>query len=409
MPTGSEQMPRTYRIVGPRQQIDERNTPRPRVKRGELGERLRKSQETRRGADAFRRSFGGGEGDARNSLQHLIRTAPEGTVNSDRIPAADPDTNAAAIKEVARFFGADLVGICRLDQAYVYSHRARSSPAEGLKAGDPIHLPHEFAICLGFVSDYDRYLACNSRISDIEYRMGNKRTIVPTFMLAAYIREMGYAARAHSHSRKELNPIPLAINAGLGELGRHGLLIHELYGSRLHLAVVTTDLPLAVDAPVDIGVEDFCRLCMKCARNCPSYSISFGDKVVVNGVEKWAIDVESCYKHRLAGKGLWTNCIVCVCVCPYNKRSAWWHTLAVWMLKQTPIPLRALFIKPLLWIDDLIWGRRPWRHMQWLGYDNAPEPITCNVPGCEVHHTHRLHKRFHGPGKSGSAGQNKLP
>jgi ferredoxin len=350
--------------------------------------------------DAFKRTFSGSDGDPNNSIQHVMNQVPEGVVNPDRIPESDPSATARKIKEIARFFGADIVGICHLDQAYVYSHRARSSPAEGLKPGDPIHLPHKYAICLGFSGDYDRYMACNSRISDIEYQMGNKRTIMPSFMLAAYIREMGYPARAHSHSRKELNPIPLAVNAGLGELGRHGLLIHEEYGSRIHLAAVTTDLPLAVDEPVDIGVEDFCRLCMKCARNCPSYSISFGDKGIINGVEKWAIDVESCYKHRLAGRGRWTNCMICVSACTYNKRSAWWHTLAVWMLKNTPIPLRPLFIKPLLGIDDLLWGKRPWRNLRWLGYDNAPEPVVCNIPGCTVDHKNRIHKRLHDPGKS---------
>ncbi len=400
MPTDTNHKPRTYRIEGPQQQIDERDTPRPRVKRGELGERLRKSQEAREMVDAFKRTFSSSAGEPNNSIQHVMNQVPEGAVNPDRIPESDPAATARKIKEIARFFGADIVGICRLDQAYVYSHRAGSSPAEGLKPGDPIHLPHKYAICLGFSGNYDRYMACNSRISDIEYQMGNKRTIMPSFMLAAYIREMGYPARAHSHSRKELNPIPLAVNAGLGELGRHGLLIHEEYGSRIHLAVVTTDLPLAVGAPVDIGVDDFCRLCLKCARNCPSYSISFGDKVIINGVEKWAIDVESCYKHRLAGRGRWTNCMVCVSVCTYNKRSAWWHTLAVWMLKKTPIPWRPLFIKPLLWIDDLVWGKRPWRNVQWLGYDNAPDPVACNIPGCTVDHKNRIHKRLHDPGKS---------
>ena len=51
--------------------------------------------------------------------------------------------------------------------------------------------------------------------------------------------------RAHSLGRAEVNPVPLAINAGLGELARYGMLINEEYGSRLHLYVVTTDLPLA--------------------------------------------------------------------------------------------------------------------------------------------------------------------
>ena len=400
MSKGTNSKPRTYRIVAPQRQIDERDTPHPRANRGEFGERIRLWRKNRSEEDAFRRSLGTvGEmkGGPNNSLQHIMREVSEGGVNPDRFPVSGPDDMAQKIKAAARFFGADIVGITRLDQAYVYSHRARGCPADGENPGDPIHLPHQYAICLGFAGDYDRYMTCNSQIADAEYQMGQKSTLVPTFMLAAYIREMGYPARTHSHGRYEVNPIPLAVNAGLGELGRYGMLIHEEFGSRLHLTVVTTDLPLTVDEPADIGVEDFCRLCLKCARNCPSYSISFGDKEVINGVEKWAITVESCYKVRLAGRGRWNICVVCVSVCPYNKRSAWWHTLAVWMLKQTPIPLRSICIRPLLWVDDLIWGKRPWRHMKWLDYDNVPEPVTCNIPGCDVDHRNRLDKRRHDP------------
>ena len=39
--------PRTYRIIGPQRQIDERETPRPRAERGELGERIRLLQKIR--------------------------------------------------------------------------------------------------------------------------------------------------------------------------------------------------------------------------------------------------------------------------------------------------------------------------------------------------------------------------
>jgi epoxyqueuosine reductase QueG len=48
---------------------------------------------------------------------------------------------------------------------------------------------------------------------------------------------------------------------------------------------ILTDLPLVPDAPVDIGVEDFCKICRKCANTCPTNSIPFGDKVVHNGIE----------------------------------------------------------------------------------------------------------------------------
>ena len=214
-------------------------------------------------------------------------------------------------------------------------------------------------------------------------------------MLATFIREMGWPAQTHSHGGYQVNPIPLAVNAGLGELGRHGMIIHEEYGSRLHLAVVTTDLPLTVDEPVDMGVEDVCKVCMKCAQTCPTYSIPFGDKVVINGVKKWAINVDTCYKGRISGGKEFTVCLICTTSCCYHKRLSWWHTLAGWMLKKIPIPLRPLYIKPLLWCDDLIWGKKPWLHMKWMGYDNAPEPVTCSIPGCVAKHTTQEHKPLH--------------
>ncbi|MBI2986265.1 MAG: hypothetical protein HYY45_05805 [Deltaproteobacteria bacterium] len=396
MLTGKTQRnPRSYRIVGPQRQIDERETPHPRVDRGELGERIRSWRKTRFGEDPFRRIYGGGGDKSWNSLYHIMKDVPEGGVNPNRIPVSDPAKMACNIKEIARFLGADVVGITYLDQAYVYSHRAEGNAATGKKPGDPIHLPHRYAICLGFASDYYKFLSNNSRISDAEYGLGNIHTIPTTFMLASYIREMGYPARAQYYGTYELNPIPLAVNAGLGELGRHGMLIHEEYGSRLHLAVVTTDLPLAVDEPVDIGVEEVCKYCMKCARTCPSHSIPFGGKEVYNGVEKYLVNVDTCYKYRLASRGQWSNCVICVSSCCYNKPKAWWHTLACWAIKWTPIPLRPLLIVPLLWIDDLFWGKRPWKHMKWLDYDNAPMPVTCNIPGCQAKHANLQHKRLH--------------
>ena len=397
MLAAKQRNPRSYRIVGPQRQIDERETPHPRVDRGELGERLRSWRNTRAGQDPFRRIFGVGGGDPKNCLQLIMRQLPEGAVNPDRTAVSDPVRMARNIKEVARFLGADVVGITHLDQAYVYSHRARDKAAMGQKAGDPIHLPHRYAICMGFASDYYKFLTNNSRISDADYGLGNNRMIAPTFMLAAYIREMGYPARAHHYGRGEVNPIPLAVNAGLGELGRHGMLIHEEYGSRIHLSVVTTDLPLAVDEPIDIGVAEVCKYCMKCARTCPSYSIPFGGKEVYNGVEKYRINVDTCYKYRMAARGQWSVCVICVSSCCYNKPKAWWHTLACWSIKRTPIPLRSLLIVPLLWIDDLFWGKRPWKHMKWLDYDNAPESVTCNISGCQAKHANLQHKRLHDP------------
>jgi epoxyqueuosine reductase QueG len=55
--------------------------------------------------------------------------------------------------------------------------------------------------------------------------------------------------------------VPAAVDAGLGEMGLFGYLITKELGPRVRIFAVTTDLPLVVDHPMDIGVEDFCRFC----------------------------------------------------------------------------------------------------------------------------------------------------
>ncbi len=50
-------------------------------------------------------------------------------------------------------------------------------------------------------------------------------------------------------------------------------------------------LPMELDVPVDLGMQDFCRKCLKCAENCPAGAIPRGEPMVVRGVRKWKIVV----------------------------------------------------------------------------------------------------------------------
>jgi len=390
---------RTFRVVGPQERVDERQTPHPMVERGVFGERLRLWRKMP-SADAFARIFNAGKATDRwNALQTMFNEAPEGKVNPVATTVADPARMARNVKELARFFGAHAVGITYLDPAHVYSNRARGCAADGENPGDPVELKHKYAICMGVASDYDRYMANNSHVSDAEYMLGNCMSMVPAFMLASYIREMGYPARWHAYGKGEVRPVPLSIMAGLGELGRHGMMINEKYGSRLHLAVVTTDLPLVIDQPVDIGVNEFCQNCKKCAYACPSRSITFGDKDVYKGVEKWRINVDSCYSYRLVSHDRFQNCLFCVTSCPYNFRAGWWHDLTVWMLKRTQPRFRVLLVKPLKLLDDLLRGKRPYVRTKWLDYDSDLEGEQCELEGCTAVHQSPHKKRLQRPGR----------
>jgi len=146
--------------------------------------------------------------------------------------------------------------------------------------------------------------------------------------------------------------IPLAIQAGLGEISRMGLLITPKYGPRVRLCKVYTDLPLKEDKPITFGVVDFCKVCMKCADNCPSDAISKDQEPSFNtvsisnnpGVKKWVIKPENCFKY-------WAehiDCCNCVACCPYNKIEEWHHDLSK-LATQTPA-------KPILRYFDELFG-----------------------------------------------------
>ncbi len=121
--------------------------------------------------------------------------------------------------------------------------------------------------------------------------------------------------------------LPLTLLAGLGELSRIGEVVLNPYlGPRFKTAVITTSLPMAVDKPIDFGLQNFCNKCKKCARECSLRAISFGDKVMFNGYEMWKPDVESCTRYRVTNPAV-SRCGRCLKVCAFNKQGLFEHRI----------------------------------------------------------------------------------
>jgi reductive dehalogenase len=170
-------------------------------------------------------------------------------------------------------------------------------------------------------------------------------------VIARYLNFLGYEARAHVDGNYRVLCGPVAADAGLGELGRIGLLMTPRFGPRVRLSVVTTTLPLAQDEPLAFGVQHFCEICRKCAVCCPSGAIDAGEKAVHNGVEKWRTDQEACYQYwRVQG----SDCGICMKVCPYSHPSGVMHDVVRWAIRRN-----ALARHVALWADDFFYGRRP--------------------------------------------------
>jgi len=169
--------------------------------------------------------------------------------------------------------------------------------------------------------------------------------------VAGYVANLGYSATANHLSRYDCLLVPLAVDAGMGEMGRLGYLMTREFGPRQRLSAVTTDLPLIPDEPVDIGVENFCRICRKCAVCCPSRSIPEGDPEEVNGSLRWKLNEMTCFGYW--GK-VGTDCNVCMRVCPWSHARTFPHRMIVWMVARNRLA-RRLFST----MDDIFYGRRP--------------------------------------------------
>lgn len=257
--------------------------------------------------------------------------------NGHRADVTDPAAVTRNVKKAARHFGADLVGVCRLDRRWVYSNSFDGDTFEGSAASgetngasQPQDIPEEFqyAIVMGFEMDYQMMRRYPSYIADSATSMGYSRMAIANAHLAAFIRGLGFQTIDCSINDVALS-VPLALLAGLGDLGRNGLLVTPEFGPRLRLSKVLTNLPMTPDAPVDFGVTEFCQACRKCADLCPSQAILSGERTAepqsasnVAGEMKWPINAEKC---RMYWSRMQKSCSNCISCCPYNKPDTFLH------------------------------------------------------------------------------------
>jgi ferredoxin len=264
--------------------------------------------------------------------------------------------NSALLRDIARYLGADDLGIARLNPDFIYSHVGRGPEPYGSE----IVLKHRFAVA--FSVEMDTAMVAAAPDAPVIVETGRKYVEAARIavILADFLRRLGHPARAHIAGSNYLVMLPpIAWEAGLGEPGRLGLLISPKYGPRIRLGMVTTDFPLEPDQPAIFGVQDFCSRCLKCARNCPAQAISYGDRTLENGVLRWVIDRERCYEFwRRSG----TDCAVCLAVCPYSHPPSLFHRL-IQRAAAASRPLQPGFV----WADDFFYGEKlNYRGKGWL-------------------------------------------
>lgn len=301
--------------------------------------------------------------DSRNSIQRSgIGLDPDASEVGTR-HETDPEILTSMIKKAARFFGADLVGIAPIDRNWLYAENRRREPYNIPKS-------YAYAIVMAVEMDYDTIATSPGFMSAAATGLGYSAMAFVELELAAFIQRLGYNAMT-SGNNVALS-VPLAIDAGLGQYGRHGILITKPFGPRVRIAKVLTDMPLVRDYP-DMGfcksVTRFCETCEKCATTCPSQSIPYGKEQTWKGAsisnnpgsKKWYVDVESCY-------GFWvengSDCSNCIRSCPYNKKDGFFHRTIMWFVQHTPW-LNRLIVK----LDDIAgYGKQESGNKFWKKY-----------------------------------------
>jgi ferredoxin len=294
--------------------------------------------------------------------------------NGEIAPAADaryrdPEANARALKSLSYALGADLTGICEIPRYAWFSHK---------EDGSELAPYHRTATVMLIDQGYDTMEGASGDdwISGSQSMRAYLRGAAIAGIMAEVLRSLGYSARSQTNADSDVLHIPLIMWAGLGELSRIGeLVLNPFVGPRFKSVVLTTDFPLALDKPIDFGLQAFCGGCLKCARECPCDAIPFGDKVMFNGYEMWKPDVERCTRYRLTNaRG--SACGRCMKTCPLNKvvdadgalltRVASWCGVNAMWLKPVMIPI-ATFLDD--WLQNGIRNpvKRWWLDLEIVG------------------------------------------
>jgi reductive dehalogenase len=264
----------------------------------------------------------------------------------------------AYVKDLARYWGAHTVGITELKPYHIYTHVGRGSGVYGA----PITLEHQTAIAFTVEMDHAMVGTAPASPTCLETARQYANAAQIAIQLGNFLRSQGYEARAHIDGNYRVVAPLVARDAGLGEIGRMGLLMTPTLGPRVRLGVVTTDLPLTLDPRTDdLSVLDFCQVCKKCADTCPVRAIPSGERQEIDGVLRWRINQDICYRYWCVTG---TDCARCMALCPYSYARSLPHNMVRWAVRRSGAARRAV-----LWLDRVFYGSDP-----------APKPAPAWVP-----------------------------
>ena len=240
-----------------------------------------------------------------------IRPFAEGETSNKKLKV-DADSITKKLKEIALNAGANLVGVAKAKPYHYYSYRGRPLEHYGEKVTDIL----PYAVVFGVKMKRENIDQAPLLPEVMESADTYVKAAIIGMQLAYFIRQLGYNARNHMDGNYLVVLPTLARDAGLGEIGRNGLLISKKYGPAVRLGAVTTDMPLKPDEGLNLDVASFCEICNMCSSKCPMQAIPKGKREIIEGELRWKIDQEKCYSFW---RKIGTDCGLCIKNCPFGQ------------------------------------------------------------------------------------------
>ncbi len=284
--------------------------------------------------------FGSGR-ENRGFLSWLPQKLPS-DLTANPLPLKSTADVTKKIKVMAAYAGADRAGVTAIDRRWVLAGATRNGNDPGPPDTKPIVFrsvdqPMEtdtelvipesvrYAVVLLFVQPRAlNQIGPSTLATATSAGQGYAQMGLAAVALAQAIRSLGYVAIPSMNDTALC--VPMAVDAGLGELGRLGYLITPEFGPHVRIAKVFTNLPLVPDPHITFGVTDYCTTCGICATECPAGAISPDrERTFVPpasampcgspGALKWYINGKKCFRWWIqSGSG----CSRCMDVCPYT-------------------------------------------------------------------------------------------
>ncbi len=219
----------------------------------------------------------------------------------------EPKQHTEELGRIAHHCGMAVFGVAALEPIRATFRPEIEHAAQGLTYG----------ISMGYrLSDpvLDDIVDHPTLIYKQHYKVANYLLDQAAGHIAAYIHDAGSKALPVPSSQVidwknnfgHLSHKAVAVQAGLGWIGRSALFLHPVHRGRLRLVTVLTDLPLVAGAPLEKA--DHCGSCELCIAACPAGAIT------IAGYDKQKCADKLKEFTKLPGIGQ-SICGVCVKVC----------------------------------------------------------------------------------------------